>query len=49
MHPIPYLSFNGNCAEAMRFYLHAWHPVTRTVPDSIDAACVLYAAPLRIA
>ena len=19
-HPIPYLSFNGNCAEAMRFY-----------------------------
>jgi PhnB protein len=20
MHPIPYLGFNGNCAEAMRFY-----------------------------
>jgi PhnB protein len=20
LHPIPYLSFNGNCAEAMRFY-----------------------------
>jgi PhnB protein len=23
MHPIPYLSFNGNCAEAMRFYERA--------------------------
>ena len=22
-HPIPYLSFNGNCAEAMRFYERA--------------------------
>jgi hypothetical protein len=20
MHPIPYLGFNGSCAEAMRFY-----------------------------
>ncbi len=23
LHPIPYLSFNGNCAEAMRFYERA--------------------------
>ena len=22
-HPIPYLGFNGNCAEAMRFYERA--------------------------
>ena len=24
-HPIPYLSFNGNCAEAMQFYAEALH------------------------
>ena len=23
--PIPYLAFNGSCAEAMRFYAHALH------------------------
>jgi PhnB protein len=37
MHPIPYLGFNGNCAEAMRFYASVLDGTLEVLMSGADA------------